>query len=69
MAGTIDSKGLGHEEKGEEAGIGNSLERTWPLRTWQGPEPVCGKECGAQMSPFVKDGFLELSQKGPCWVF
>lgn len=21
------------------------------------------------MSPFAKDGFLELSQKGPCWLY
>jgi hypothetical protein len=32
MSGTMDSKGLGQEEEGEEAGIGNSLERTWNLR-------------------------------------
>lgn len=29
-AGTTDSKGLGDEEEGEEAGIGNSPERTRP---------------------------------------
>lgn len=44
MAETMASKGPGHEEKGEEAGMGNSLERTWPLRTWQRTEPVCGKQ-------------------------
>lgn len=40
-----------------------------------GPEDTAGDrarlwetECGAQMLPFAKNGFLELSQQGPCWI-
>lgn len=48
---------LSHKEENEETGTSSFLER-WPRRTWQGTEPVCGKQSVKLMSHYAEDGSL-----------